>query len=275
MRHIFIDTETTGFSKNRLIEVAALEFDPLTGQTGRSFHSYIRPESESVEHGAFKVHGLSTSFLADKPLFKHVAPGLKSFLAGATIYAHNAPFDTRVLNYEFAQVGLTALDSFTHTVCCSLSYAKRLKLPTANSKLDTLCAHFGVDDSARTLHGALIDCQLAIAVYIKMLSVAPPAKPISTQSTPTSKAAAPKSAPDPEKRPGWRPGGPWYDDEKESLAKLYSSNTPLTDICVKHNRSFVSIVMQLVKQGVITQEKCDELRSVHQAATSTSAPALG
>lgn len=275
MRHIFIDTETTGFSKNRLIEVAALEFDPLTGKTGRSFHSYVRPGAESVEHGAFKVHGLSTSFLADKPLFGRVAPALKTFLEGATIYAHNAPFDTRVLNNEFAQLGLPDLDSFTHTICCSLSYAKRLKLPTVNSKLDTLCAHFGVDATARTLHGALIDCQLAIEVYIKMLMVVPPVVVPSNKTLSATKTSAAKSAPDAEKRPGWRPGGPWYDDEKESLSNLYASNTPLADICAKHNRSFVSIVMQLVKQGIITQEKCDELRAEHQATTNAATPALG
>lgn len=273
MRHIIIDTETTGFTKNRLIEVAALEFDPLTGELGRSFHAYIKPEGESVEHGAFKVHGLSTAFLANKPLFRQVAGQLRQFLAGATLYAHNAPFDTRVLNNEFSLVGLPEMGTFSHAVCCTMSLAKKLKLPVVNNKLDTLCDHFQVDRTARVAHGALIDCQLLAQVYLKMIVLTPPV-PSSPVKSAGAKPAAPRAAPDPEKRPGWRPGGPWYDDEKESLARLYNANTSFDDICAKHNRSFVSIVMQLVKQGVITQEKCDELRAEHQARSAASVPTL-
>lgn len=270
MRHIVIDTETTGFTKNRLIEVAALEFDPLTGEVGASFHTYVRPDSERVESGALKVHGLSTAFLSDKPLFSAVAPAFKKFLDNAVIYAHNASFDTRVLNAELSRVGFPELSVFTSDIRCTLNKAKSLKLPTVNSKLDTLCDYFGVDRSSRKFHGALLDCQLTVAVYQKLLLVPSPVD-VPKSASPATKA---RSTPDPSKRPGWRPGGPWYDDEKESLANLYTSNVSFDDICLKHNRSFVSIVMQLVKQGIISQEKCDELRAERDAKQNLMAPSV-
>ena len=141
LRHVVFDTETTGFVAGRVIEVAALEFDPVTGVLGERLHCYANPAPDYVEPGASRVHGLHNSFLARHPGFDQIGGRLQDFIRGAACYAHNAPFDRRVLNGEFERLGLPELDSITARVVCTLEQARK-RLPTLTArKLDALCDH--------------------------------------------------------------------------------------------------------------------------------------
>jgi DNA polymerase-3 subunit epsilon len=167
MREIILDTETTGLSPaagDRLVEIGCLE---LVNRfpTGRVFHRYINPERD-MPREAFEVHGLSSDFLSDKPLFATVAEELHAFLSGAKLVAHNASFDMGFINAEFDRVGMAAFPS--DVVVDTVQIARR-KFPGAKVSLDALCDRFGIDRSRRTKHGALLDAEYLAEVYAELL----------------------------------------------------------------------------------------------------------
>ncbi|MEK9825550.1 MAG: DNA polymerase III subunit epsilon [Methylotenera sp.] len=168
MRQIFLDTETTGLypaQGHRIIEVAAVEVINRR-LTKNHFHVYINPERE-IDQGAQEVHGISLEFLQDKPRFADIADDLIAFIADAELIAHNAPFDVGFLNAEFGLLGLKTIEQMTAKVTDTLKMAKEMR-PGQRNNLDALCKHFGIDNSKRTLHGALLDAELLADVYMAM-----------------------------------------------------------------------------------------------------------
>lgn len=168
MRQIVLDTETTGLDPrqgHRIIEVAAIE---LNGRSisDRSFHRYINPERE-IDAGAAEVHGLTLERLQDEPKFAEIAPALLEFIRGAELIIHNAPFDVGFLNKELELAGLPSLNSYCPAVVDTLKLAKELH-PGKKNNLDALCDRYQVDNSRRTLHGALLDTELLAEVYLAM-----------------------------------------------------------------------------------------------------------
>ena len=167
-RQIFLDTETTGLScesGDRLIEIGCLEMVNRR-LTGNSLHLYVNPERSSHED-ALKVHGLTDEFLADKPRFGEVADQLLAFVAGAEIVIHNAAFDVGFLDAELRRIGREAFRSHVTLVTDSLLLARET-FPGKSNSLDALCRRLEVDNSSRTLHGALLDAGLLAEVYIRM-----------------------------------------------------------------------------------------------------------
>ncbi len=168
MRQIFLDTETTGLypaQGHRIIEVAAVEVINRR-LTKNHFHYYINPDRE-IDQGAQEVHGISLEFLQDKPRFADIAKDLIDFIADAELIAHNAPFDVGFLNSEFGMLGLKTVEEITAKVTDTLKIAKEMR-PGQRNNLDALCKHFGIDNSKRTLHGALLDAELLADVYMAM-----------------------------------------------------------------------------------------------------------
>lgn len=168
-RQIVLDTETTGLdpaSGHRVIEIGAVELVNRK-HTGKHFHHYINPHRE-VEAGALEVHGISNEFLADKPDFSKIVDEFIAFIDGAELIIHNAAFDIGFLNSELAHVGYSIKDV---TSCCevidSLAIARELH-PGQKNNLDALCRRYEVDNSNRTLHGALLDSQILADVYLLM-----------------------------------------------------------------------------------------------------------
>lgn len=165
MRQIVLDTETTGLNPNlghRLVEVAAIELCDRK-VSDRSFHRYVNPERE-IDEGAAAVHGLTLDRLQDEPKFVEIAPALLEFISGAELIIHNAPFDMGFLNAELARAGLPLLDN---PVIDTLKVAKDLH-PGKKNNLDALCDRYMIDNSHRTLHGALLDTELLAEVYLAM-----------------------------------------------------------------------------------------------------------
>ena len=168
MRQIFLDTETTGLYRaqgHRIIEVAAVEVVNRR-LTKQHLHFYINPERE-IDQGAQEVHGISLEFLQDKPLFAEVASELIAFIADAELIMHNAPFDEGFLDMEFGLLDMQPTKSIVAKVTDTLKMAKEMR-PGQRNNLDALCKHFGIDNSKRTLHGALLDAELLAEVYMAM-----------------------------------------------------------------------------------------------------------
>lgn len=167
MREIVFDTETTGLDRleDRVIEIGGVELDNRF-PTGRTFHVYINPDGRSVHPDALAVHGIGDEQLADKPVFSAIAEEFVAFTDGAKLVAHNATFDIGFLNAEFARLGLPAIDD--DRVVDTLALARR-KHPMGPNTLDALCKRYGIDNTRRTLHGALLDSQLLADVYIEMI----------------------------------------------------------------------------------------------------------
>ncbi len=167
-RQIFLDTETTGLSPasgDRIIEIGCIEMHSRR-LTGNDKHFYLNPERRSHED-AVKVHGLSEQFLADKPKFAAVADELLHYLAGAELIIHNAAFDVGFLDAELERLARPALATQVASVTCSLMMAREI-FPGKSNSLDALCKRLEVDNSGRTLHGALLDAGLLAEVYIRM-----------------------------------------------------------------------------------------------------------
>lgn len=167
MREIVLDTETTGLdykTGDRLIEVGCIE---LVNRypTGREYHCFINPERD-VPEGARAVHGISTEFLRDKPLFSAVARAFLDFIGDDTLVIHNANFDIGFLNFELGRLGLGAIAM--DRVIDTLALARR-KHPAGPNTLDALCKRYGIDNSKRTKHGALVDSLLLAEVYVELL----------------------------------------------------------------------------------------------------------
>ena len=168
MRQIILDTETTGLSAeagDRIIEIGCVEL-VARKFTGNNKHWYLNPERDSHED-ALKVHGISNEFLRDKPKFAAVAEELVEYLRGAEVIIHNAAFDVGFLDKEFERLGLPPVTACVGCVTDTLAMAKEL-YPGKRNSLDALCDRLGVDNSGRTLHGALLDAELLADVYINM-----------------------------------------------------------------------------------------------------------
>jgi DNA polymerase-3 subunit epsilon len=167
MREIVLDTETTGFEPSeghRIVEIGAVElYNHLP--TGRTFHQYINPE-RSMPTEAFEVHGLGDDFLRDKPVFSAIAAQFLEFVGEARLVIHNAAFDMKFLNFELTRVGLPALP--WERALDTLAIARQ-RFPGSPASLDSLCRRFGVDNSAREKHGALLDSEILAEVYLELI----------------------------------------------------------------------------------------------------------
>lgn len=167
MRELCLDIETTGLdprSGDKIVEIAVVELINKV-KTGNYFHSYVNPRRE-VPQEAFKIHGLSTEFLQDKPIFDHIARKFLDFIGDDKIIIHNAAFDTKFINHELRIIGSQGLNM--NNVTDSLAIA-RSKFPGAPASLDALCKRFGIDLSRRTKHGALLDTELLCDVYVELM----------------------------------------------------------------------------------------------------------
>ena len=167
MREIVLDTETTGFEPSeghRIVEIGAVElFNHMP--TGKTYHQYINPE-RSMPREAFEVHGLGDDFLRDKPVFKQIGRAFLEFIGDAKLVIHNAAFDVKFLNFELKLIGLPSIEWSRAIDTLAIS---RQKFPGSPASLDALCRRFGVDNSAREKHGALLDSEILAEVYLELI----------------------------------------------------------------------------------------------------------
>lgn len=178
MREIVLDTETTGFdpeSGDRIVEIGAVElFNHVA--TGKTYHQYINPERDMPQE-AFEVHGLSIDFLSDKPKFAEIGQAFLDFVGDAKLVIHNASFDMKFLNAELKWMNLPQLPR--DQAIDTLEIARK-KFPGSPASLDALCRRFGIDNSARTLHGALLDSEILAEVYLELIGGKQPDFALST-----------------------------------------------------------------------------------------------
>lgn len=177
MRFVILDTETTGLpgsfkpedklNGHRIIEIGCVEMEGRR-LTGRHFHKYLQPDRE-VDEGAIAVHGITDAFLKDKPRFREIADEFYEFIQGAELIIHNAPFDTSFINNEFSLLGQDQR-SYIKDYCSVLDTLAmaRERHPGQRNSLDALCKRYGVDNSGRDLHGALLDAEILADVYLAM-----------------------------------------------------------------------------------------------------------
>jgi DNA polymerase-3 subunit epsilon len=167
MRQVVLDTETTGIGAekgHRIIEIGCVELIDRK-LTGRHYHQYVNPQRRSDEE-AIGVHGITDEFLADKPLFGQVAHAFSEFINGAELIIHNAPFDVGFMNAEFRRLSMPMTNTFC-TVLDTLAMARDMR-PGQRNSLDALCKSYGIDNSHRELHGALLDAEILSDVYLMM-----------------------------------------------------------------------------------------------------------
>ncbi|ABD53111.1 DNA polymerase III subunit epsilon [Jannaschia sp. CCS1] len=186
MREIVLDTETTGLNpydmpRHRIVEIGAVEiFNQVP--TGKTYHQYIQPERDMPKE-AFDVHGIGEDFLADKPIFADIAQDFLDFVGGDQMVIHNAEFDMRFLNAELEWAGKHALPN--DQALDTLKIARQ-KFPGSPASLDALCRRFGIDNSAREKHGALLDSEILAEVYLELTGGKQPDFGLSqSKSTPT------------------------------------------------------------------------------------------
>lgn len=168
MRYIFLDTETTGLYANqghRIIEIAAIEIVNRR-PTNNSFHFYLNPDRE-IDPAAQEVHGITLDFLQDKPRFTEIASDFIKFIKDATLIIHNAPFDVGFINMEFGLIEKPPIEEAVANIIDTLKMAKDMR-PGQRNSLDALCRFYNIDNSQRSLHGALLDAQLLAEVYLAM-----------------------------------------------------------------------------------------------------------
>lgn len=168
MRQIVLDTETTGLDPrqgHRVIEIACIELNSRR-MTTHHLHKYINPERE-IDAGAAAVHGITLDFLADKPKFADIAGEFLDFVRGAELIIHNAAFDVGFLNAELDRLGMVPIETVCNGVVDTLKMAREL-YPGKRNSLDALCERYAIDNSHRTLHGALLDTELLAEVYLAM-----------------------------------------------------------------------------------------------------------
>lgn len=180
MREIVLDTETTGFDPftgDRIVEIGCIELNNHV-TTGNTFHVYINPE-RAMPDEAFQVHGLGDDFLRDKPKFAEIGQQFLDFVADAKLIIHNAAFDMKFLNaeLEWMKLPILAMDRAIDT----LEIARK-RFPGSPASLDALCRRFGIDNSARTLHGALLDSEILAEVYLELIGGRQPGLVLSTRS---------------------------------------------------------------------------------------------
>lgn len=168
MREIVLDTETTGLDArkgDRLIELGCVEIVNRV-PTGIEFHAFINPETREVHPDAERIHGISTAFLKDKPLFSKVVDGFLDFIGSSTLVIHNANFDIGFINMELERLKLEPLGM--DRVIDTLALARR-KHPAGPNTLDALCKRYGIDNTQRTKHGAIVDSLLLAQVYVELI----------------------------------------------------------------------------------------------------------
>lgn len=192
MREIVLDTETTGFNPeegDRIVEIGAVELERHV-PTGRTYHQYINPQ-RSMPQEAFEVHGLGDDFLRDKPLFKDIAQDFIDFIGDAKLVIHNAAFDMKFLNAELGWVNrpLLPMEQAIDTVAMA-----RKKFPGSPASLDALCRRFGIDNSSRTLHGALLDSEILAEVYLELIGGRQPDFALSNVGTKAVKSGGEEGA---------------------------------------------------------------------------------
>lgn len=183
MREIVLDTETTGLepeSGDRIVEIGGVELINHVA-TGAVYHQYINPERD-MPQSAFEIHGLSQEFLRDKPKFARIGADFLDFIADAPLVIHNAAFDMKFLNAELASMKLAPLP-WDRTVD-TLAIARK-RFPGSPASLDALCRRFGIDNSARTVHGALLDAQILAEVYLELIGGRQPGLALSPTDTAT------------------------------------------------------------------------------------------
>ena len=196
MREIVLDTETTGIEPaegHRLVEIGCVELVNHV-PTGRVWHQYINPQRDMPPE-AFEVHGLSAQFLSDKPLFGAVARDFLAFIGEASLVIHNAAFDMKFLNAELGWAGLPQLPP--HRAVDTLAIARK-RFPGSPASLDALCRRFGIDNSRREKHGALLDSEILAEVYLELIGGRQPDLVLG------GTAAAPGASPD-SADAAWRP----------------------------------------------------------------------
>ncbi|MFV3127351.1 DNA polymerase III subunit epsilon [Niveispirillum sp. KHB5.9] len=185
MREIVLDTETTGIDPlngDRVVEIGCVElFNHVA--TGKHYHCYLNPERDMPAE-AEAVHGLSSAFLSDKPIFPAVVGDFRDFIGDSQLVIHNASFDIGFLNMELVRIGMPKL---TNPVVDTVKIARK-RFPGAPASLDALCRRFEIDNSNRTLHGALLDSQLLAEVYLELMGGRQPdlvlaGGPVQTQTT--------------------------------------------------------------------------------------------
>jgi DNA polymerase III subunit epsilon len=168
MRQIFLDTETTGLDPNqghRIIEIAAIEIQNRQ-QTNNRFHAYLNPERD-IDPAAQEVHGISMEFLQDKPFFIDISEEFLSFIGDAEVIIHNAPFDVGFINMELGKIGDKKIEECCLEITDSLKLAKEIR-PGQRNSLDALCRAYGINNSQRSVHGALLDAELLGEVFLAM-----------------------------------------------------------------------------------------------------------
>ncbi len=199
MREIVLDTETTGFDPqtgDRIVEIGAVELMRHMA-TGKTFHEYINPE-RGMPDEAFKVHGLGDDFLRDKPKFAAVGQAFLDFVGDSKMIIHNASFDMKFLNFELAKMGLRQLP--WEQAIDTLAIARK-KFPGSPSSLDALCRRFGIDNSSRMLHGALLDSEILAEVYLELIGGKQPDFGLSTRAAPKEGEGNTEWAPRPRATP--------------------------------------------------------------------------
>jgi len=197
VREIVLDTETTGLDPNngdRVVEIACLELLHHI-PTGRTYREYINPERDMPEEAA-RIHGLTSDFLSDKPVFSQVAGGFLDFIAGDTLVIHNASFDIKFLNAELKREGLATIPMSRALDTVALA---RDRFPGAQVSLDALCRRFEIDNSARTFHGALLDCELLAEVYLELRGGRQPGFALENAAAAAAAAKARSAAPRPQR----------------------------------------------------------------------------
>ena len=168
MRQIFLDTETTGLDPNqghRVIEIAAVEMSNRQ-LTKNHYHTYLNPRRD-IDQAAQDVHGITSDFLKDKPLFEDIASEFLNFIKGSEIIIHNAPFDIGFLNMELGKINLGKLEKHSASIFDTLKLAKEIR-PGQRNNLNALCKAYDVDNTSRAFHGALLDAELLCDVYLGM-----------------------------------------------------------------------------------------------------------
>ena len=188
MREIVLDTETTGFEPSeghRIVEIGAVELENHM-PTGNTYHQYINPE-RGMPREAFEVHGLGDDFLRDKPVFKQIGRAFLDFIGDAKLVIHNAAFDVKFLNFELKLMGLPTIE--WSRAIDTLAIARQ-KFPGSPASLDALCRRFGVDNSAREKHGALLDSEILADVYLELIGGRQPDFGLASQPTKSASSAA-------------------------------------------------------------------------------------
>ncbi|MDF3415006.1 DNA polymerase III subunit epsilon [Sulfitobacter sp. M57] len=199
MREIVLDTETTGFdpeSGDRIVEIGAVE---LIGHmaTGETYHQYINPE-RAMPQEAFEVHGLGDDFLRDKPKFAQIGQAFLDFIGTSKLIIHNAKFDIKFLNAELRWMGLPQIP--WEQALDTLEIARK-RFPGSPASLDALCRRFNIDNTSRTLHGALLDSEILAEVYLELIGGRQPDFALSSQPQTTAGAAVTQWSPKPRPNP--------------------------------------------------------------------------